>query len=1181
MRFNRSRVQNPTSIIELPPPPYYNNDVTFDRGKIMSKLKKFAIVTDQSQAQPQGELITYKDNLLQSAYGFLNTKYPWLKDSVTVKFAEMKPKEGFAYAICDVTFPNSPFVLQFPLIYSNGEFLDVPSFYSPENKMFIPFNEDWFKLIVDNISESSPMGKLTNYIDMPGPTDYAFRTSYYNTTLSRENPNYYPFKYGAMVASSILSMFPASILKSMVKTATSKHPELIKTAYSAMRMSEIRHNAKINSHLSKTAMVKKASKNESIIRPTPVFFKQSQAVDLPESLRKYMNIDRSAMYSALGKSAYYAADGANPPAFTMLEDEEISMPLNSELKSRFEVEAAVKALGEGKSTVITDEIKSKTYVFVNAKGITGGGSRLEAPNTYQHDPVKRTYYSNVNNPLTSLSDAVNLTVPTDRAYFTDNTNYMVQTYNYAKRGAILDAVFSEEMTLKYLKKLFEIVFGNSFSAGKTYVGADFDKVKGRDLFKYGNTICSLFSNCYCYTCCVDISDLGNGYTKVALCSVTGDNAPVSSAANVSSTKTPKIVFIVNKDTDKIEKIKVVNGPSKSGTEVYSNSETPLKCIAIENIPTKEEEIVDMCGAISVDLKSPLKTALVSFDRHFPENVIDSLFSDAASVIKQMIKGIPVTIQRDTKTVEGDYRIIFDRDAFRHYMDVKVASLRDVAMTLGMLGVAAKDINAITKKAETTSDFTFSLVPNASYGKTAGQPNPDMGQQQVAPQQPAPQQDSSGSVSKESLDVIEKQLDMLFKFVQQQMSGLEKGIADREGVLAKQLQLLDQKIQSVEGMRATLDETNKRVEEVYKEMDQKIGDTQVAAQEAATQQVPAQQAQPAAPAGAPASAPAAGAPQQETPTIDDQTAQMLAQSAIDPNAAAQNGIDQPTVQLIMGAINGDPQSMQQLGINNQDGYLIAQQYNTLVSQQQPSAAAPAAPGQPPAQPGQAPAAPAGVAPAGAPMGAPAGQPQGPAAQQPAQPPMSPTQVQEQAEMLASALVDPSVASQQGIADQDLNYLRQIVEDPFAAKQQGEDPMFVDALLSAYNRVIQGYMMNNADLTSQNATTMSTPNVEGAAGAANKLEDSGAADEAAFMRNMTMLGDLIPKIKSSKLFFKYINNFKSMLSILGELLFSLELQSTKYQKILGESSFNETISLLQGLYDQFGEFILKMYTMEKQQ
>jgi len=222
----------------------------------MSRLKKFAIVTEQAQPQGSGELITYKDNLLQNAYGFLSTKYPWLKDSVTVNFVEVKPKDGFAYAICDVTFPNSPFILQFPLVFSNGEFLDVPSFYSPENKLFIPFNEDWFKLVVDNISESSPMGKLTNYLDMPGPTDYAFRTSYYNSTLSRENP-YYPYKYGSMLAASMLAMFPASILKNLVKKAANKHPELIKAAYSALRLSEIKYNAKLNKLLSKPSITKR------------------------------------------------------------------------------------------------------------------------------------------------------------------------------------------------------------------------------------------------------------------------------------------------------------------------------------------------------------------------------------------------------------------------------------------------------------------------------------------------------------------------------------------------------------------------------------------------------------------------------------------------------------------------------------------------------------------------------------------------------------------------------------------------------------------------------------------------------------------------------------------------------------------------------------------------------------
>ncbi len=54
---------------------------------------------------------------------------------------------------------------------------------------------------------------------------------------------------------------------------------------------------------------------------------------------------------------------------------------------------------------------------------------------------------------------------------------------------------------------------------------------------------------------------------------------------------------------------------------------------------------------------------------------------------------------------------------------------------------------------------------------------------------------------------------------------------------------------------------------------------------------------------------------------------------------------------------------------------------------------------------------------------------------------------------------------------------------------------------------------------------------------------------------------------------------MLSILGELLFSIEIQSAKYKKLLGEDSFNDTIYLLQDLYGQFGDLVLRFYSIEK--
>ena len=54
---------------------------------------------------------------------------------------------------------------------------------------------------------------------------------------------------------------------------------------------------------------------------------------------------------------------------------------------------------------------------------------------------------------------------------------------------------------------------------------------------------------------------------------------------------------------------------------------------------------------------------------------------------------------------------------------------------------------------------------------------------------------------------------------------------------------------------------------------------------------------------------------------------------------------------------------------------------------------------------------------------------------------------------------------------------------------------------------------------------------------------------------------------------------MLSILGELLFSLEIQSAKYKQTLGDKAYEDTLYLLQNLYGEFGDFVLNMYSIEK--
>jgi hypothetical protein len=216
-----------------------------------------------------------------------------------------------------------------------------------------------------------------------------------------------------------------------------------------------------------------------------------------------------------------------------------------------------------------------------------------------------------------------------------------------------------------------------------------------------------------------------------------------------------------------------------------------------------------------------------------------------------------------------------------------------------------------------------------------------------------------------------------------------------------------------------------------------------------------------------------------------------------------------------------------------------------------------------------------APGQAPQQGAAPQPQG---GQPATPP-NPQQVQQNAELVASALLDPNVAMQNGFTAEDMNYARQIVDNPQQAIQQGEDPNLVNALASAYQRISQGGTMQNASAATANVAGSPTPSMDQTAQGADNLDQSGAMNEAETVRSVSTLIDLIPKVKSSKLFYKYVNNFKEMLSILGELIFSMEIQAAKYKNLLGDAAYDDTIYMLQQLYEQFGDVVLKLYQIEK--
>ena len=174
----------------------------------------------------------------------------------------------------------------------------------------------------------------------------------------------------------------------------------------------------------------------------------------------------------------------------------------------------------------------------------------------------------------------------------------------------------------------------------------------------------------------------------------------------------------------------------------------------------------------------------------------------------------------------------------------------------------------------------------------------------------------------------------------------------------------------------------------------------------------------------------------------------------------------------------------------------------------------------------------------------------------------------AQMLIQAMSDPAVAQQNGVTPEDIQQIQQVLSDPNAAVQAGEDPTMVQALVESYNAMSgqQGAQV------AQEVGGAEAPMPAGEAAA-----DIPEAGQQPVVQAAGTLVDMIPRLKSSNVLRQHSKEFQSMLSILGEMLFSLEVQAAKYRDQIGQGKYDNMVESLKNLYVEFGDVVAKMYML----
>jgi len=1073
---------------------------------MVNKLKKVSFLTDPNSDPNQMSAVTFKDNLINGAQSFIQSRYPWLTDRLSITVTEADAEEATALLVATLIFDSTNFKIEFPIVYSDGEFLDVPGFYIPASDMWVTFNDKYYSQIKESLSDNITMGNIMEMSTVPAHENYEFEKDLGSDLFIDSAGS----KYSSLAV--ILSSVPSSSLASFIKTAINKCPTALNLLYPAYKLSNIKTKSYV------APILKKQASGTPSWRPNITFTALKQVLGAPERLYSEFGITKKAAvqqfnsdgYTTLSKK-YVDIEMIDGKEFTTIDD-------NSEVVSSHKLYNKIEKTPEGKPVAFIDVMTGMYHVCINPKH--------NLFDSYDHGLCCGSNYSSGFNSYTTSSgnaqpsyNALFERVPNaEDVIHDDSPNFLVQFLSPKSRDKLIGRVFNDKLTFNYIIEVIKACLGD-FRTGKMYSGPIAKIPFLHDNNIYSNCLPDEYPRKHTFT----VIDLGNGYKKLQIF------IPANLAEdNEDSCLTNKIAeYIFNADSGIVTKIKTVKGD----VTLKTTEDKPFMVMAGDNYKNKsflanlssyDSSVKLTGGEDEYKIYFGISTHSLAGNMKNYNSIIHAAIADTNSLIVKRS-----TDDKDSKS--EIYSLIYNaKPENGNSIALEKISKLDARITLSALGLSNSDINDILKQAAIKDNIMFAIKPNdGSLGM------PSEGSEEKPKEKPDKRTDD---LAAKEFDLLDKQLGMMFEFIKTKFTEIESGMANKEDILAKQLEVYENKISSVDELSAKLDAMSANLESMFQTM------SQPAAQPA---QDPSMQA-------------GVVAPQQ--PTLDPQTAQLITQSIADPNMAAHNGFDPQTLQLVQAAMQGDPNAAQQLGMSQSDIMML----NDTMSSSQAGAA----------QPGAIPAPMAGPVP---PMQAP-GMTQAVPAPAPAQA-VAPQDAVATAENLVAAMFDPAIAQQMGVTEQDKQYIMGVVNDPSAAINQGEDPAMVSAVVDAYNRTAgMGNMQNSMSVAAQPGQAAPMPMTESAQPAVSAMQGASMPQEASVMESSAMLLDMLPRIKSSKLFYKYTNDFKKMLSILGELLFSLQYQSAKYKKALGNEAFENTIGTLRKLYEDFGDFVLKMYTID---
>lgn len=1174
----------------------------------MTKRDKLGFLSGASEAYAADSgPESYKDALRDKIDSRIRESYPWLGD-FQMSLLESDPDRQFAYGSARLRGYSGGFRVEFPVFYLEGSLLDIPGFILPERKLMLPFDEECYKLIVSTLNNTDDIGKIREKQDI---------SETLVSTLS--STDYAPVSDILKMSSfsRIASFLPRHVLRGYAKQACAKFPELTRDLYAAIAMSKARGRVKQASAeriLADKIAAKRStvtdSPSEMISIVSPVFLSEAEAAD-QESATETRVIE-------VANRAFVMPEANNKiNALPIPTFEEIAHSLNQDYELLSPVELMEKVISDIKRRpqegfVTSSPSTNCDYWLIPDLRISnsnddGYDELLKGSVGYSSSDIRKSRQLSVNNfgGEFLFDEEIGRFAAALPSRLHDRKERGASRVFYSPVSTEKFKYFLSSLSAPLSKK-------HSIMEAMHTSGCEWIPVRT----SAGRVVSLRLAPC-------DIGSiihsgirkevLSEGRTSVNYYK-SGSNDGGASGGQVL----PDVKIVYDTATGRMEKIYYRRDSMPSGLSDYSVKDGKdylildvsglttydpdkykldrasygiVQLTPVENSGLQGRRIyAARAGGLFFDPEnsSDELSDFVSrvFDRKDldPEFMLNQLGTDRSGRPDLNLPYAELTVYDGGRVAVGmPGRPVPDYPAAVFF---SFSGIDDAIRALANIGILPEDLIDMREEAARAAEsIKLSSLRSPlrdtgvklAYALTPSEPGMEQG---LTP------------------EAIMEQAVLLMQTIEKNQDEMRADSDMRADLLKAQMELINTKLKDIDDLKQILSAVTSG--------DGMQGGDQPQPAQTGTEQISQDQPQ--------------GADQ------PPEVIEAMASAALDPAGASAHDLTPEETELLKKAAQGDGAAAEQIGFTDNDYSLFLKLYHSGASENTGGAEGQAQ-GTGQAQPGQDdsiatlasilsdPAtavqngltedevqkliqASQGDAAAASAIGITVEQAQAAAqqAQQPApdaaqaqpqegQAPAAATEEQlaeyyDKATKLITAYFEPEKAEELEVTPEDLGYAAIVLRSPSAAMKAGLPGEMVQAISDAYTAITGKSIYRSAEeeFNGPSDKSLSSGNISSAK---NVISNSKGFEEYSKpVAQTSALLDLLPKVRTAKLFFKNADAFREMLTIMGEILINMQLNALQYKESMGIDSYQRLLGKIKKIYDDFGSMVIQMYSLDKE-